>query len=54
MQDGEIAALLMQRERISVLDLSAALRAGGCLHAHVVERGTAEVNGTITVVLKKR
>ena len=33
---------------------SAALRAGGCRHLHEVESATLEVNGQITVVLRKR
>ena len=53
-QDGTVDEVLMQRELISAADLSAALRAGGCLHTHEVERATIETNGQITVVLKKR
>lgn len=53
-QDGQVDEALMQSERLSPSDLSAALRAGGCLHTHEVERATIEVNGNITVVLKKR
>ena len=33
-------------------EVAAALRAGGCLHAHEVARATIEVNGQITVVLR--
>ena len=51
-QDGQVDETLMQRERISPSDLAAALRAGGCLHAHEVARATIEVNGQITVVLR--
>ena len=51
-QDGKVNELLMQSERISPSDLAAALRAGGCLHAHEVARATIEVNGQITVVLR--
>ena len=53
-QDGKVDEALMQRELLSPSDLEAALRAGGCLHAHEVERATIETNGDITVVLKKR
>lgn len=53
-QDGTVDAALMQRELLSPSDVAAAQRAGGCLHAHEVERATIETNGTITVVLKKR
>ena len=34
--------------------LEAALRAGGCLDLHEVERATIETNGQITVVLRRR
>ena len=51
-QDGKVDEILMQSERISPSDLAAALRAGGCLHAHEVARATIEVNGQITVVLR--
>ena len=51
-QDGKVDEQLMQSERISASDLAAALRAGGCLHAHEVARATIEVNGQITVVLR--
>ena len=51
-QDGVVNEQLMQSERISPSDLAAALRAGGCLHAHEVARATIEVNGQITVVLR--
>ncbi len=51
-QDGKVDEALMQSERISPSDLAAALRAGGCLHAHEVARATIEVNGQITVVLR--
>ena len=44
----------MQRELLSSSGLAAALRAGGCLRAHEVERTTAETNGDITGALKKR
>lgn len=53
-RDGTVDDELMASERLSPSDLQAALRAGGCLHTHEVERATIEVNGTITVVLKKR
>ena len=53
-QNGKVDQALMQRELLSPSDLEAALRAGGCLHAHEVERATIETNGDITVVLKKR
>jgi uncharacterized membrane protein YcaP (DUF421 family) len=44
----------MRRELLSTRDLEAALRAGGCLDLHEVERATIETNGQITVVLKRR
>ncbi|ACM34484.1 MULTISPECIES: DUF421 domain-containing protein [Diaphorobacter] len=53
-QDGQVDEALLRRELISPSDLAAALRMGGCLHTHEVERATLETNGTITVVLKKR
>ena len=53
-QDGKLNEVLMRRELISATDLAGALRTGGCLHAHEVERATIETNGHITVVLKKR
>ena len=53
-QDGKLNEVLMRRELISATDLAGALRVGGCLHAHEVERATIETNGQITVVLKKR
>ena len=53
-QDGKVNEELMRRELLSATDLAAALRAGGCLHTHEVERATIETNGDITVVLKKR
>jgi len=53
-QDGQVDRLLMQRELLSTEDLAAALRAGGCLHLHEVERATIETNGQITVVLRGR
>lgn len=53
-QDGKVDEALLRRELISPSDLAAALRVGGCLHAHEVERATLETNGAITVVLKKR
>ena len=53
-QDGIADEALMRDERISPSDLTAALRAGGCLHAHEVERATIEVNGNITIVLRHR
>ena len=52
--DNTLIEALMQHELISAVDLAAALRSGGCLHAHEVERATIETNGEITVVLKKR
>ena len=53
-QDGKVDETVMRHELLSTTDLAAALRAGGCLHAHEVERATIETNGQITVVLKKR
>ena len=51
-QQGQVAKDLMAQEQITAEDLSAALRANGCLHAHEVERATMETNGQITVVLR--
>lgn len=53
-QDGNLDRALMHRELLTPDDVAAALRAGGCLHLHEVERATLETNGAITVVLKKR
>lgn len=43
---------LLRRQLLTREDLMAALRAGGCLHLHEVERATIEANGDITVVLR--
>jgi uncharacterized membrane protein YcaP (DUF421 family) len=51
-QDGKLDTALMRKELLTPDDLAAALRAGGCLHLHEVERATIETNGTITVVLR--
>ncbi|MGV3680404.1 MAG: DUF421 domain-containing protein [Acidovorax sp.] len=53
-EHGQVRADLMRKELLSTDDLEAALRAGGCLHLHEVERATIETNGQITVVLRKR
>ncbi|WP_312564399.1 YetF domain-containing protein [Diaphorobacter sp.] len=53
-QAGQVDLRCMRRELLTADDLAAALRAGGSLHLHEVERATLETNGTITVVLKKR
>jgi len=53
-EHGKAHAELMHKELLSNDDLEAALRAGGCLHLHEVERATIETNGQITVVLRKR
>lgn len=53
-QAGQADLRCMRRELLTADDLAAALRAGGSLHLHEVERATLETNGTITVVLKKR
>ena len=53
-QDGQLDSALMRQELLSTSDLQAALRAGGCLELHEVERATIETNGQITVVLKRR
>ena len=52
--DGEVDAQLMRAEKITLDDIEAALRAGGCLHLREVERATLETDGRITVVLKQR
>ena len=51
---GELNQTLMRKELLTRDDVEAALRAGGCLHAHEVERATIETNGQITVVLRRR
>ena len=51
-QGGQLDAALMRKELLTPDDVAAALRAGGCLHLHEVERATIEANGTITVVLR--
>lgn len=51
---GVVQPGLMMQEQITSEDLSAALRANGCLNAHEVERATIETNGQITVVLRQR
>ena len=51
-QDGKLDTALMRKELLTPDDVAAALRAGGCLHMHDVERATIETNGTITVVLR--
>lgn len=53
-QGGQVNQALMRKELISTEDLAAALRAGGSLHLHEVERATIETNGQITVVLRQR
>lgn len=53
-QAGQVDLRCMRRELLTADDLAAALRAGGSLHLHEVERATLETNGTITVMLKKR
>ncbi len=53
-QNGQVDAALLRRELLSREDLDAALRAGGCLDLHEVERATIETNGQITVVLRRR
>ncbi len=53
-KDGQVNANLLRKELLSPDDLEAALRAGGCLHLHEVERATIETNGQITVVLRRR
>ena len=53
-RDGQVNSALMRKELLSTDDLEAALRAGGCLHLHEVERATIETNGQITVVLRRR
>lgn len=49
---GQLDTALMRQELLTPDDVAAALRAGGCLHVHEVERATIETNGTITVVLR--
>ena len=49
---GQLNEALMRQELLTSNDVEAALRAGGCLNAHEVERATIETNGQITVVLR--
>ena len=49
---GKIDQNLMRQGLLAREDVEAALRAGGCLYAHEVERATIETNGQITVVLR--
>ena len=51
---GQVNAALMRRELITREDLDAALRAGGCLQLHEVERATLETDGHITIVLTRK
>ena len=51
---GQADKALMRQELLTSNDVEAALRAGGCLQAHEVERATIETNGQITVVLRRR
>ncbi len=51
---GRVNEALMRQQLLSADDLAAALRAGGCCHLHEVESATLEVNGQITVVLRRR
>jgi len=53
-QDGVLDPAVMRDEALTADDVAAALRAGGCLQTHEVERATIEANGQITVVLKHR
>ena len=50
---GQLDARLLRKELITRDDLDAALRAGGCLHLHEVERATLETDGHITIVLRR-
>lgn len=52
-QSGQINTALMRQELLTPDDVAAALRAGGCLHLHEVERATIETNGAITIVLRR-
>lgn len=53
-RDGQVNGTLLHNELLTREDLDAALRAGGCLDVHEVERATMETNGVITVVLRRR
>lgn len=53
-RNGQVNEKLLRRQLLTREDLMAALRAGGCLHLHEVERATIEANGDITVVLRAR
>ena len=50
---GQVNRPLMRSELITHNDLTAALRAGGCLALHEVERATLETDGHITIVLRR-
>lgn len=52
--DGQVNGRLLRNELLTREDLDAALRAGGCLDVHEVQRATLETNGVITVVLRRR
>lgn len=51
---GQLDTRLLHQELITREDLDAALRAGGCLHLHEVERATLETDGHITIVLRRK
>ena len=47
---GHLDEAVMRKQGLTIDDVKAALRAGGCLHVHEVRRATIEINGQITVV----
>jgi uncharacterized membrane protein YcaP (DUF421 family) len=51
-EDGVLHEGVMRAQRLSMDDVDAALRAGGCLQVREVRRATIETNGQITVVPK--
>ena len=53
-EKGQVNTPLMREQWITQEDIESALREGGCLHLHEVERATLEPNGHITIVLKNR
>ncbi len=50
---GVLDKAAMHAQSLSIDDVKAALRAGGCLHVQEVRRATIETNGQITVVPRR-
>ena len=47
---GHLDEAVMRKQGLTIDDVKAALRAGGCLHVHEARRATIGINGQITVV----